>query len=414
MGLSRFHARASGVGTASRRCTALALCSAALACAPVPTEVPPPAGHDARVHRSPSDASPEGERPCAWYGEAGGDVLYFGRSAFWRATREAGGDPRADLAVAGPRRIGRFDLRARAWLDPIDAGPRASGEPARTGVWDVLPLGGRLYFTSLFDGAGFVDLASGRVTALSDSAWWNELAAGPVLESGPTILASRYADAGEGGGAVLVLDRDGAVLRRIPLPAAPGFALAAKTPAWDPVTGELWVTTDRLPLPEGPGAGASPARRPALVLDGDGEVLARFDDDPGPEMQFVRFSEAGRGWIVLAREGRLEVAVLAPGAGHRGLAAAPRVVLDPSFAADFDFAQDVQPAADGGAVITQWSGRVHRVDGDGTLGRSWTLPRTEESLYYSAVPTPDGGVCATRCDAVEVVCAPPLDRGPSR
>ena len=68
------------------------------------------------------------ERYCAWYGDVLGDVLYFGQAAFWSAYRASGEDPRADLAVAGPQLIGRFDLRREQLLAPhrADYGGTAS------------------------------------------------------------------------------------------------------------------------------------------------------------------------------------------------------------------------------------------------------------------------------------------------
>src|SRR5512138_3135882 len=59
-----------------------------LACA-APREAPPP-----HVVTAPAPAR-DGETDCAWYGDRGGDVLYFGESSFWSALR-AKGDPAAD------------------------------------------------------------------------------------------------------------------------------------------------------------------------------------------------------------------------------------------------------------------------------------------------------------------------------
>jgi hypothetical protein len=81
-----------------------------------------------------------------------------------------------------------------------------------------------------------------------------------------------------------------------------------------------------------------------------------------------------------------------------------RVLLDPRFAADHDFAQDLKPAAGGRVVVTRWSGAVHVVGADGAVA-TLRLPRLDpDGLYYTAVLRGDR-VCATHCADVTVVCA---------
>lgn len=406
---------ASRCGTAIRRggaCGVLAL--AALACAR-PSAPPLPQGPpEIEVHRQ-APPSPH-ERYCAWYGEAEAGTLYFGEAAFWSGYRLAHDDPRADLTTPGPRPIGRFDLTSRRLLAPIETGPRADGSPTRSGVWDVLPLAGRVYFTTYFEEAGFVDLETGAVTHIPDSRFWNELARGPLAQSTHgfstttrgLLLVTRYADAAEGGGAVLVIDPDGRVLSTLTLPAPPGAALAPKTPAWDPVLREVWVTTDRLPLPP-PDDENVPFAHPTLVLDLEGREVARFGTTGDPmEIQFVRFDHQGMGYLAVSRGKVLELLILRPTADRRNLDAAPRVLLDDDFAPGLDFAQDIQIGPDGSAFVTQWSGKIHQVTPTSGRVRQVQLPRESDALYYSAVPgSADGSVCATRCAGVEVVCASP-------
>jgi len=180
------------------------------------------------------------ERYCAWYGAAEGDVLYVGESAFWSSMRAAGGDPSADLRQAGPRRIARFDLARERWLEPLTVG--APGSPS--GVWDVHPQGGQLYFTTFFEHAGRVDLRSGQVVAFASAGrGLNELAVGPE----GSVLVSRYGSGLDavGNGELLTLDPNGVALERFALPAPSEFRVAPKTPAWHAATGELWTRRGR-------------------------------------------------------------------------------------------------------------------------------------------------------------------------
>ena len=70
---------------------------------------------------------------------------------------------------------------------------------------------------------------------------------------------------------------------------------------------------------------------------------------------------------------------------------------------EVDFVQDVKPAGDG-ALVTRWSGLVHRIGRDGRV-RTLRLPKPEPGgLFYTAVAS-GGRVCATFCADVTVVCA---------
>jgi hypothetical protein len=354
---------------------------------------PPLPGPD-RLVVSTAPAPSEAERYCAWYGSARGGVLYFGESAFWWAMRRASGDPGADLLEPGPQRIGRFDLTARRLLPPLEVGPPDS----RSGVWDVLAHpNGRVYFTTYFEESGFVDPETGRVVRLgAGSVGWNELAPGP--DGG--VIVSRYGNPGGAPGAVVVLDAEGAVRAEIPLAGPDGYLVAPKTVAWDPRRGEVWATADLLPAARADLV----QRRDAFVVAIDGQSSQRWGGGPGePELQFVRFDADGTGQAAVARGERLELVALSPGVGLAGLDSAPRVLLDGAFAPTHDFAQDVQPAPGGGAVVARWSGRVHVVDGDGRV-RSLRLPALEEGgLYYTAVVAGEM-LCATYCAEVTVVC----------
>jgi hypothetical protein len=351
------------------------LAALALACA-LPTPGAPP-GPQVFTADPPS----RDERYCAWYGSERDGVLYFGEAAFWSGFRAAGGDPRADLALPGPQPLGRFDLRRRALLPSLDVSLPGS----RSGVWDVYAHpNGRVYFTTYFEPMGWVDPASGELRHLEQlGTGLNEIAPGPPGE----ILVSRY---GGSRGSVLRISPDGELLAELPLAAPPGYRPAPKTVAYDPSRREIWVTTDLLPGGEGP------LRHDTYVLDVDGRELRRI---ASPEVQFVAFARDGSGARAELEDGRLWLARMRPGAPER------RVLLDPEFPVGLDFAQDLQFGDDGGVVVTRWSGAVHRVDSGDRL-RTLHLPRLEpDGLYYTAVPA-DGGICATWCAGVSVVCVP--------
>jgi len=334
----------------------------------------------------------EQESYCAWFGDRRGDVLYFGESAFWSAYRAADGDPTADLAHAGPASIGRFDLAREKMLPPLEVG--LPGD--RSGVWDVLAHpNGRVYFTSYFGTSGFVEPATGesrRFQAVGGGL--NELALGP----GDSILVTRYAASGRRsrGGGVVVLDPDGSLIAEHPLDPPDGYLAAPKTVAYDRTRGEIWVTTDLLPRDRGSGAAV---RHDAYVLDLEGRELRRIAD---PEIQFVAFADDGTGYRAEVAGGKLWLRVM-PAAGSRSGIERLRIPLEHAFAADVDFVQDIQIAADGRAVVTRWSGWVHLVDATGAT-ESLRLPAiARDGLYYTATLR-GNRVCASYCSEVRVVC----------
>jgi hypothetical protein len=368
---------------------AFAVCGALLGVLGCGGAAAPLAGASPRgLHVVTAPAPSAQERFCAWYGEPQDGVLYFGESAFWSELRSHGGDPKADLRLPGPRRIGRFDLAREALLSAIELGTGADA----TGVWDVLPTReGWLYFTTFFELAGRTTLTgehSEDLPRLGQAL--NELATGP----GGTLLATRYGSGGDGpgDGSVIAFDASGALVAEWSLAGLDAALVAPKTAAWDAARGELWITADLLPR-----AAAGELRRAAFVLDRRGELLRRIDT---PEIQFVR---AGRDGALLRAE--VEAGVLrlvitpAPGAAR-----APDIILlDAHFPTDFDFVQDLQLADDGRIVATRWSGWVHVVDRKLHVS-SVALPRLDpDGLYYTAVARGQR-ICATYCADVTVVC----------
>lgn len=383
MRIQRLGARASGrCGAARVGGSALLLCVAVvLACAPRTRPDDAPA-EGAAVHTA--EAPSSAERYCAWYGSPQAGTLYFGQAAFWSAMRAAGDDPKADLREPGPQRVGRFDLEREVLLEPLDVG--APGR--RSGVWDVLPRGDRLWFTTFYEPAGVVTLATGAVHHLPElGGGLNEIAPGP----GDTVLISRYSSA---DGGLVAIGPDGSVAERWPLVPPPGYTVAPKTPAWDASRRESWVTSDLLP---GTGSSSAGARFDAYHLDDRGRELKRIET---PEIQFAAFGPDGTGWLVEASGPALHLRIVpTPESGR----AERRVLLDAAFVHTLDFAQDVQPTDDGRAVVTRWSGRVHVVDREGEV-RTAQLPKLDpEGLYYTAVLHGDR-LCATYCADVTVVC----------
>jgi hypothetical protein len=337
---------------------------------------------------------PPAEEPeCAWFGDARGGTLYFGIASFWSEFRAARGDPRADLARTGPQRLGRFDLEKLRHLPPVDL-----GEPeAPSGVWDVLAHpNGRVYFTGFFGLSGWVEPETGRVGRFVE--------AGPGLVElapggGGNLLATRYADADGGNGSLVRLDPEGRVLAEHPLAAPEGFRVAAKSVARDPLRNEIWVNTDLLPR------GGGPSRHDVRILDRAGVETLRFER---PEVQFMTFADDGTGFFAEVDGPLLTLRIRAPERAGRALLTGLVVPLDDAFDPGLDFVQDVKLAADGTAVVTRWSGRVHLVRPDGAT-RSVTLPRSPDGpLYYTGV-LQDGNLCVTLCADVTVVCRP-LDR----
>jgi hypothetical protein len=324
-------------------------------------------------------------------------VLYFGQSAFWWAFRSNDDDPMADLAIPGPQHIGRFDLAKERMLAPIDL----ENPSALSGVWDVLPHpNGRVYFTSLFEGAGYFDPETQAVVRFEHlGPGLNELALGP----GATLLASRYGGSDGAAGTVVWLDLEGEVRREFRLETPEGGRLEPKSVAYDPLRERIWVTTDRLD-PHQPlsASGFGGYHHPTLVMDLDGAVAERIED---VEIQFVRFLRDGTGHLARVRSGRLELETIRPGGQQDSREPVERRLLDPRFPVEYDFVQDLQVAKDGRVVVTRWSGVVHVVDRKGRVA-STRLPDLDPyGLYYTAVIEGDR-VCATYCAGVSVVCGP--------
>lgn len=331
------------------------------------------------------------ERYCAWFGDARNGVLYFGESAFWSTSRIEG-TAVGTLEYEGPARIGRFDLEGEQLLEALDV--TQPGD--RAGVWDVLAhRNGRIYFTTFFGSAGWVKADGSGPHRLPDlGPGLNEWAPGPA----GSLLVTRYFGdrrRGSGDGSVAILDPEGRLLDEYQLAGPKGYVSAPKTPAWDPVREQIWVTSDLLPEQQG-----AEIRRGAYVLDADGRQLTFIER---PEIQFVAYAEDGTGYRAEVEDGELWLRVVSPDQEGAPLAIGYRVLLDPHFPETLDFAQEIRPRPGGGAVVTRWSGRVHVVDSLGR-GGSLRLPALEKGgLYYTGVLT-DGRLCATYCADVAVVC----------
>jgi len=356
----------------------IAVLPAVAACATLPP---------APVLRAAAAPSKE-ERFCAWFGDARDGVLYFGESAFWSEYRGHGNDPAADLLINGPKRIGRFDLKREEMLDPL-----AVAEEAPSGTWDVLAHpNGRIYFTSFFEPAGWVDPASGEIgslTALGDGL--NELALGPD----GSILATRYASSRSRDGAVVQFDPDGGLIAEYPLQGPPGYFAAAKSITWDPIRRRIWINTDLVPK------GKEPVRYDARVFDEHGHELLRYDT---PSLHFMSFGSDGTGYFAEVEGRVLQLRIVPPDLEDPNPRAGRVVVLD----ADFPFGdavQDVRGDGKGRVVVTRWSGHIHIVGPEDRV-ETLVLPRPDlNGLYYTGELT-DGRVCVTYCADVTVVCAP--------
>jgi hypothetical protein len=257
-------------------------------------------------------------------------------------------------------------------------------------VWDVLAHpNGRIYFSTYFDFAGSVDPETGARAAFTAAGYGlNELALGPD----GSVLATRYGYGEARAGSVVVLGEDGAPRAEHLLADPPGYRVAAKSVAFDPLRREIWVNTDLLPV-EGAGAALHDTR----VLALDGAERQRIVD---PEIQFFTFAPDGTGYLAEVAGGRLRLRV------RRPAGTTPRersLVLDDGFAAAHDFVQEVRAEPSGHVVVTRWSGRVHVLGPDGRV-RDLALPRSGEGELYYTGTLADGRVCATRCGGVEVVC----------
>ena len=369
-------------------------------------------------------APSEVEQYCAWYGDSRNQVLYFGASPFWPAYREAGGDPRADLRAEGPQIIGRFDLKRLAFAEPL-----VVGEPdARAGVWDVLAHpNGRIYFTTYFESAGYVDPSSGRVRRFESAGLglnelylgedavilatrYGESASGQVRRfesAGPglnelyhgedaVILATRYGESESDQGSVVILDTEGVILAEHPLEAPEGYQTAPKSLAFDPVREEIWVNTDLLPTAEGEGE----VRYDTRVLGPTGRERLRFER---PEVQFMTFGPDGTGYFAERDGPMLSLRIRSPERAGAAIFTGRIVPLDDEFPGDHDFVPELRVDARGRVVVTRWSGRIHLVSRSGEVEQI-QLPRTGGGgLYYTGVLT-GGRLCATYCDEVTVVC----------
>ena len=339
-----------------------------------------------RTAPAPSDA----EEYCAWYGDSRDQMLYFGASPFWSALQEAGGDPSADLRAEGPQFVGRFDLKRLAFAEPLVVG----GPDARAGVWDVLAHpNGRIYFTTYFESAGYVDPASGRVRRFEAAGvGLNELS----LSADAGIMATRYGTGGSGTGSVVILDAEGVVLAEHPLEAPEGYRAAPKSLALDPLRKEIWVNTDLLPS----APGEAEIRHDTRVLGPGGRERLRFER---PEVQFMRFGPDGTGYFAERDGPLLNLRIRPPERAGAAIFTGRLVPLDDEFAEDLDFVQDIHVDAEGGVVVTRWSGRIHLVNRQGEMSLM-QLPRPGGGgLYYTGVLAGDR-LCATYCGGVTVVC----------
>jgi hypothetical protein len=340
------------------------------------------------------------ESYCAWYGDARRGVLYFGESPFWAAMRAAGGDPTADLRISGLQQIGRMDLDRLMLLAPLEAsGPL--GSPARSSVWDVLAHpNGRVYFTTFFETSGVTDPQTGETWRFDGlGLGLNELFLGP----GGSVLATRYGGPAGEAGSVVWFRPDGELIAEHALSSAPGIVPAAKSVAYDPSRGQIWVNTDLL------AADRSLVGHDVRVLNANGRELARWSE---PEVEFMTFDAHGNGYLVERSGSRLLLRIVPPGVP--GSSAVPRqegrvLLLDDDFPS-VDFAQDVKPAddpADRRLVVTRWSGRIHVVDpwaDDAHAVRTLDLPRSSrDALFYTGILR-GGRVCATECGSIRVVC----------
>ena len=332
----------------------------------------------------------DAEHYSAWFADSRDQDLYFGASPFWWALRETGGDPRADLRAEGAQVIGRFDLKRLAFAEPLVVG----GLDARAGVWDVLAHpNGRIYFTTYFESAGYVDPASGRVRRFESAGLGlNELSLGEDA----VIIATRYGFSPSGQGSVVVLDTEGSILAEHPLEAPEGYQSAPKSLAFDPLRREIWVNADLLPTEEGQGE----IRYDTRVLGPDGRERIRFER---PEVQFMIFGPDGTGYFAERDGPLLNLRIRPPERAGSAIFTGRIVPLDDEFPGDQDFVQELRVDARGRVVVTRWSGRIHLVSRSGEA-HLIQLPREGgEGLYYTGVLAGDR-LCATYCNEVTVVC----------
>jgi hypothetical protein len=343
---------------------ALAACGGAAQT--VPTEV-------FRAERENSGA----ERYSAWFADTDGRILYFGLSPFWELWWARGGDARADLDETGDHLIGRFDMGAERFLEPLRV--RARGPGVRSSVWDVLVhSNGRIYYTTYFEEMGSV-LPDGSAARHFEGigVGWNELVEGPE----GNVWVTRYSDAPADPsrrrhGSVAVVAPDGRLLREHPLEGKDGSFVAPKSLAVDPASGEVWLNTDTF-RPDGSVA------HEWIRLSAEGEVRERHAGPP--ELLFVAFDRAGRGWFAEDASGELRLRIRAAGAWTHTLPLGRR---DP-----LDYVQDIR-FTQAGALLALWSGRVISIEPEGSGFRARDLrlelpvdcrPPQGRSLLYTAV-----------------------------
>ena len=192
------------------------------------------------------------------------DVLYFGESPFWMRRCERRRRPDGRPARAGP--AADRPLRPRAASRMLAAASDRGGRDSRAGVWDVLAHpNGRVYFTTFYESAGWVDPATGEASRF-EAAGTRPQRAGAAGPTAASSLALRRG-AAAATGSVVVLDRRAATSwpscrsrrRR-------GRGRGAEEPRVRPGRGEVvWVNTD---LAAASGGREPPRRARARTRDG--------------------------------------------------------------------------------------------------------------------------------------------------
>ena len=278
----------------------------------------------------------------AWFGDSDGEILYFGLSPFWQLWWQSAGDPRADLAEAGDHLIGRFDLRQERFLPPLVV--RQMGPNVRSSVWDVLVhSNGRIYYTTCFEEMGSVGPDGSDLHHFEGvGVGFNELIEGP----NGNLYVTRYSDAPEDAekqryGAIVELTPAGELVRELRFEKADGVFTAPKSLAVDPTNGEIWANTDTFL------AGGRVVHE-TLHLSAEGKLLSRRPAPP--ELHFVHFDSAGRGFFAEDVNGELRVRIRAQGRELANIPLGRREYLD--------FVQDIHTDPDGTTAVSFWSGRV--------------------------------------------------------
>lgn len=340
------------------------------------------------------------ERYSAWFADERDGVIYFGLSPFWTELRAHGGDATADLLEPSAHLIGRFEIERERFLPPLVA--RRPGPDSRSSVWDVLAHpNGWIYYTTYFEEMGRVRPGMGDVEHFDSlGTGLNEIALGPDRN----LYVTRYGSGTTGvranaDGSVAVVSPEGLLLREQSLHARDGAMTAPKSLGVDPLSGDVWLNADVI-APDGRVSFA------AFHLGPDLQLIARLDAPP--ELMFVAFDRAGRGFFVEDRNGRVELRVTRAGA--------ELARLDLGARAPADFAQDVHFAADGSAAIAFWSGRVELVrEANGSYEHAEVrLERPAEcatpeqnAVFYSAFLAARAVYATLYCDAAIVRAPPP-------